>query len=226
MTMKTMRSNEVVITTGDVELQGILNLPDGASGIVAFAHGSGSSRFSTRNQRVAQSLNQAGLATLLFDLLTAKEHERDLDTAEYRFDIALLTHRLIGAVDWLALHSPTKGLAVGLFGASTGAAAALQTAAELEGQIAAVVSRGGRPDLAGSDALSRVECPTLLLVGGLDDVVIDLNRQAARQMHCHKELVIVPRATHLFEEPGTLEEVERLSAEWFARYLKVQAKNH
>lgn len=218
--MKTMQSIDVAITTGDVELQGILHIPDSANGIVVFAHGSGSSRFSTRNQRVAEALNNAGLATLLFDLLTAKEHERDLDTAEYRFDIALLTHRLIGAVDWLALHAPTKTLSVGLFGASTGAAAALQAAAELEGQISAVVSRGGRPDLAGSDALSRVECPTLLLVGGLDDVVIDLNRQAASQMHCHQELVIIPGATHLFEEPGTLEEVERISAQWFAKYLK------
>lgn len=218
--MKTMRSIEVAIATGGVELQGMLNLPDEASGIVIFAHGSGSSRFSIRNQRVAQALNQAGLATLLFDLLTAEEHDRDLGTAEYRFDIALLTHRLIGAVDWLSLHSPIKTLSTGLFGASTGAAAALQAAAELEGQISAVVSRGGRPDLAGSDALSRVECPTLLLVGGLDDVVIDLNRQAASQMHCHKDLVIIPGATHLFEEPGTLEEVERLSVEWFGRYLK------
>lgn len=218
--MKTMQSIDVTITTGDVELQGILHVPDAANGIVVFAHGSGSSRFSSRNQRVAEALNNAGLATLLFDLLTAKEHERDLDTAEFRFDIALLTHRLIGAVDWLALHSPTKTLSVGLFGASTGAAAALQAAAELEGQISAVVSRGGRPDLAGSEALSRVECPTLLLVGGLDDVVIDLNRQAASQMHCHRDLVIIPGATHLFEEPGTLEEVERVSAQWFVKYLK------
>jgi len=215
-----MQSIEVVVTTGGVELPGTLTLPDAASGIVAFAHGSGSSRFSTRNQRVARALNQAGLATLLFDLLTAQEHERDVESAEYRFDIALLTRRLVGAVDWLSLHSPTKKLSIGLFGASTGAAAALQTAAELGEQISAVVSRGGRPDLAGPDALSQIECPTLLLVGGLDDVVIDLNRQAANQMHCHKELVIVPGATHLFEEPGTLEEVERLSAEWFARYLK------
>lgn len=218
--MGAMRLTEVTITTGDVELQGMLTLPDATVGVVAFAHGSGSSRFSTRNQSVAQALNQAGLGTLLFDLLTAKEHERDLETAEYRFDIALLTHRLIGAVDWLGLQSPTRTLAVGLFGASTGAAAALRAAAELEGQVAAVVSRGGRPDLAGSDALSRVESPTLLLVGGLDGVVIDLNRHAASQMHCHKELVIIPGATHLFEEPGTLEEVERLSAKWFVRYLK------
>lgn len=220
MAMKTMRPIEVAITTGEVELPGMLTLPDSATGIVAFAHGSGSSRFSTRNQRVAQALNQAGLATLLFDLLTAKEHDLDLETAEYRFDIALLTHRLIGAVDWLALYSPTKTLAIGLFGASTGAAAALQAAAELERQVAAVVSRGGRPDLAGSDALSRVECPTLLLVGGLDGVVIDLNQHAASQMNCHTELVIIPGATHLFEEPGTLEEVERLSAKWFRHYLK------
>lgn len=220
MTMKTMRSVDVAITTGNVELQGMLTIPEAAHGVVAFAHGSGSSRFSPRNQRVAQALNNAGLGTLLFDLLTAKENERDLETAEYRFDIALLTHRLIAAVDWLNLHSPTKNMSVGLFGASTGAAAALQAAAELEDKVSAVVSRGGRPDLAGSAALSRVECPTLLLVGGLDDVVIDLNRQAASQMHCHKELVIIHGATHLFEEPGTLEEVERLSAEWFVRYLK------
>ena len=215
-----MQPIDVAIATGDVELPGILTLPNAVTGIVVFAHGSGSSRLSIRNQRVAQVLNQAGLGTLLFDLLTPEEYERDLETTKFRFDFGLLAHRLIGVVDWLTLHSRTKTLAIGLFGASTGAAAALRAAAELESQISAVVSRGGRPDLAGSDALSRVESPTLLLVGGLDDVVIDINRHAASQLHCHKELVIIPSATHLFEEPGTLEEVERLSAQWFARYLK------
>jgi len=218
--MGTLQKLEVNIPTGGVELPGTLTLPDSPSGIVVFAHGSGSSRFSSRNQRVAHALNQVGLATLLFDLLTEEEHATDADTGEYRFDIDLLTHRLVGTSDWLMLHAPTNKLSVGLFGASTGAAAALQTAAELGPQICAVVSRGGRPDLAGPNALSQVDCPTLLLVGGLDNAVIDLNRQAASQMHCHQELVIIPGTTHLFEEPGTLEEVERLSAEWFGHYLK------
>jgi putative phosphoribosyl transferase len=211
---------EVAIATDHVHLQGLLAQPYAATGIVAFAHGSGSSRFSGRNQRVAQALNQAGLATLLFDLLSTEENERDIVSAEYRFDIELLTERLVGAVKWLNHHKETAVLHVGLFGASTGAAAALQAAAELGKKISAVVSRGGRPDLAGADALGRVQCPTLLLVGGLDNVVIDLNRQAENLMHCKKELVIIPGATHLFEEPGALEEVERLSAAWFARHLK------
>jgi putative phosphoribosyl transferase len=211
---------EVAIATDNVHLQGLLAMPYAATGIVAFAHGSGSSRFSGRNQRVAKGLNQAGLATLLFDLLTTEENERDIVSAEYRFNIELLTERLVGAVKWLNHHKETSALHVGLFGASTGAAAALQAAAELGKKVSAVVSRGGRPDLAGAEALSRVESPTLLLVGGLDHVVIDLNREAENLLHCKKELVIIPGATHLFEEPGTLEEIERLSAAWFTRYLK------
>ncbi|HUW78426.1 MAG TPA: dienelactone hydrolase family protein [Candidatus Nanopelagicaceae bacterium] len=211
---------EVAIATGDVHLQGLLALPYAATGIVAFAHGSGSSRFSGRNQRVAQGLNQAGLGTLLFDLLTSEENETDIVSAEYRFNIELLTERLVGAVKWLNHHKETAALHVGLFGSSTGAAAALQTAAELGKKISAVVSRGGRPDLAGSNALGKVQSPTLLLVGGLDNVVLDLNRESESQMQCKKELVIIPGATHLFEEPGTLEEIERLTADWFTRYLK------
>ena len=210
---------EMKIPVGNVEVEGTLTLPPGARGVVLFAHGSGSSRFSPRNQYVAKEFNKAKIGTLLFDLLTAEEEETDVVTAEYRFNIALLAQRLIGATEWLRNDPKTKKFSFGYFGASTGAAAALIAAAKLPRDVAAVVSRGGRPDLAGK-YLPSVVVPTLLLVGGLDTEVIELNREAMDQMKSQKKLVIVPGATHLFEEPGTLEEVARLSADWFLRYLK------
>lgn len=210
---------EVSVDTGDASLAGTLNLPTGACGVVAFAHGSGSSRFSPRNRLVAQTLNQAGLATLLFDLLTRRESEIDEATAELRFDIDLLSQRLIGAVDWLVNHEPASGLPIGLFGASTGAAAALRTAAARPQQVAAVVSRGGRPDLA-TAALPRVKAPTLLIVGGEDGAVIDMNHSAAARLICEHRVEIVRGATHLFEEPGTLEIVAQLACRWFVRHLR------
>ncbi len=209
---------DVAIPSGSALLQGNLVIPPDALGIVAFAHGSGSSRFSSRNQRVAQFLNQAKLATLLFDLLTAEENTRDLVTAEYRFDIPLLARRLTDAVDWLSNETVSRSLAVGLFGASTGAAAALITAADRPHSVGAVVSRGGRPDLAG-EALGRVRAPTLLIVGGWDTDVIALNEQAAQRLSCEHRITIVPKATHLFEEPGKLDEVSRLASAWFVRCL-------
>jgi pimeloyl-ACP methyl ester carboxylesterase len=209
---------DVAIPSGRALLQGSLVMPPNALGIVAFAHGSGSSRFSRRNQRVAQFLNQAKLATLLFDLLTAEENTRDLVTAEYRFDIPLLARRLTSAVDWLGNETVSRSLAVGLFGASTGAAAALITAADRPHSVAAVVSRGGRPDLAG-EALGRVRAPTLLIVGGWDTDVIALNERAAQRLSCEHRITIVPEATHLFEEPGKLDEVSRLASAWFVRCL-------
>ncbi len=210
---------DMKIPVGKVEVEGTLTLPPGAKGVVLFAHGSGSSRFSPRNQYVAKEFNKAKVATLLFDLLTAEEEETDVVTAEYRFNITLLAERLIGATQWLRNDQLTKNLAFGYFGASTGAAAALVAAAKLPIDIAAVVSRGGRPDLAG-EYLQTVVAPTLLLVGGLDTEVIELNRLAMDQMTNEKKLVIVPGATHLFEEPGTLEQVAKVSAEWFLRYLR------
>jgi putative phosphoribosyl transferase len=206
----------VHIPADHVSLEGMLELPEGAPGIVLFAHGSGSSRHSPRNNYVARILRDAGLGTLLIDLLT-REEDMDYET---RFDIPLLTRRLLATTRWLQDDERTRSLAIGYFGASTGAAAALQAAAGMVGRIAAVVSRGGRPDLAGADSLSRVRCPTLLIVGGHDDVVIELNRQAYDVLACEKELVIVPGATHLFEEPGTLEQVAEHAAQWFSRHLK------
>ncbi len=208
----------VDIDASGTRLQGDLTIPPGAIGLVIFAHGSGSSRHSVRNRAVGRALEAAGLATLLMDLLTEGEEAVDIRTAQYRFDIALLARRLTGAVDWARHERETASLDVGLFGASTGAAAALITAAERPEAIRAVVSRGGRPDLADA-ALARVQAPTLLIVGGLDDVVIDLNQQACRLMHCERHLAIVPGATHLFEEPGTLDEVARLASTWFASHL-------
>jgi dienelactone hydrolase len=205
----------VRIPADGITLEGALGIPAGATGVVLFAHGSGSSRFSPRNNFVAQELRHAGLATLLIDLLT-RDEDQDYQT---RFDIALLTQRVIAVAQWLATQVDTHALALGLFGASTGAAAALQTAAALPEAVTAVVSRGGRPDLAGGPALAQVRAPTLLIVGGLDDVVIELNRQAHALLNCEKKLVIVPGATHLFEEPGTLEQVAKLAADWFARLL-------
>lgn len=210
---------EVGIETEDARLAGTLTLPAAAGGIVAFAHGSGSSRFSPRNRFVSRMLNEAGLGTLLFDLLTQEESRIDEMTGELRFDIELLSRRLTGAVDWLARHAPAAALPIGLFGASTGAAAALCAAAERPQQVAAVVSRGGRPDLA-YDALPRVRAPTLLIVGGEDGEVIRMNRSAAAVMHCEHRVEIVPGATHLFEEPGKLDIVARLAAGWFARHLQ------
>ncbi|MGA7260321.1 MAG: dienelactone hydrolase family protein [Stellaceae bacterium] len=208
----------VRITAGPVTLEGNLSLPRGARGIVMFAHGSGSSRLSPRNRYVAQLLNQARLATLLLDLLTAQEEAIDLRTARLRFDIGLLAERLVGATDWLLEHPQTRELQIGYFGASTGAAAALVAAAERLDEVAAIVSRGGRPDLAGP-RLPQVRAPTLLIVGGNDVQVIELNRAAFAQLRCEKQLVIVPGATHLFEEPGALDDVARLAREWFQRYL-------
>jgi len=205
----------VHIPVDGVTLEGALAIPEQATGLVLFAHGSGSSRFSPRNNYVAGELRRAGLGTLLIDLLTRSEDQN----YERRFDIALLTQRLVAVSKWLAAQPVTASLPLGLFGASTGASAALQTAASLPGHIKAVVSRGGRPDLAGKQALTRVKCPTLLIVGGHDDVVIELNQQADALLACPKELVIVPGATHLFEEPGTLEQVAILAADWFRKQL-------
>jgi dienelactone hydrolase len=208
----------VEIPVGAIELHADLRVPPDPEGLVIFAHGSGSSRFSRRNRQVAEYLAQHGFATLLLDLLTAEEEAVDERTAEYRFDIARLGPRVSAAADWAATQPDVGNLPIGCFGASTGAAAALIAAADRPATIVAVVSRGGRPDLAG-EALGRVEAPTLLIVGGYDTPVIALNRQAMRQMHAHVELTIVPGATHLFEEPGTLDQVKALAAAWFVRHL-------
>jgi putative phosphoribosyl transferase len=208
----------VRIPSGGAALEGNLRIPNAARGVVLFAHGSGSSRFSPRNRFVADVLEQAGLATLLMDLLTRQEEAIDEFTGDYRFDIGLLAERLVAASDWLTQQPDTRQLAVGYFGASTGAAAALVAAAKRTELVKAVVSRGGRPDLAGP-SLSRVRSPTLLIVGGRDEMVIDLNRAAFEQLQCQKRLEIVPGATHLFEEPGTLEMAAGLARDWFLRYL-------
>jgi dienelactone hydrolase len=214
------RSGErsVRVLAGPVYLEGTLGVPEGARGVVLFAHGSGSSRHSPRNRHVARVLRQAGLATLLIDLLTAEEEEVDLRTRRLRFDIGLLARRLVGATGWLRDEPDTENLKIGYFGASTGAGAALVAAAERPDEVGTVVSRGGRPDLAG-EALSCVEAPTLLIVGGNDVPVIGMNEAALGLLHVEKRLEIVPGATHLFEEPGALEEVARLAAAWFRRYL-------
>ena len=209
---------EVDITAGKVILKGNLEVPKGAKGIVLFAHGSGSSRFSTRNQFVAKELFKAGLGTLLMDLLTEEEEQVDNVTAQLRFDIDMLADRLAGATEWLMDNPDTKGLNIGYFGSSTGAGAAL-VAASKETSISAIVSRGGRPDLAGR-ALAKVKAPTLLIVGGNDGPVIDMNKEAMEKMKAEVKLEIVPGATHLFEEPGTLEKVAELAAAWFKRHLK------
>lgn len=205
----------VHIPAGQVELDGELILPPSAKGVVLFAHGSGSSRFSPRNTYVAEVLQQRGIGTLLFDLLT-REEDQDYAT---RFDIALLTRRLLAATAWLQSNPNTQTLELGYFGASTGAAAALQAAAKMENKIAAVVSRGGRPDLAGEVALGRVTAPTQLIVGAADYGVIELNQQAYALMNCEKELILIPGATHLFEEPGTLQQAAHSAASWFMRHL-------
>ena len=217
--MRIIAAHPVEIPAGAAALNGDLRIPLGARGLIVFAHGSGSSRFSTRNRQVAEFLDGQGFATLLLDLLTSREEAIDVRTRQYRFDIERLGPRVSAAADWARRQANLRDLPVGCFGASTGAAAALIAAAERPAAISAVVSRGGRPDLAG-DALPRVKAPTLLIVGGDDEPVIEMNRDAMRQMHAHVELEIVPGATHLFEEPGTLEQVEQLAADWFARYLR------
>ena len=219
-----MVSELVHVPIGAVALEGNLDVPDDALGVVLFAHGSGSSRHSPRNRYVAQALRDAGLATLLIDLLTPDEERVDIRTAHLRFDIGLLAERLVAATDWLGQHPATQHLRVGYFGASTGGGAALVAAAERP-DVGAVVSRGGRPDLAGA-ALARVRAPTLLIVGGNDIPVIALNRQALAQLRAEKELAIVPGATHLFEEPGTLEEVARLARDWFLCFLPEGSHPH
>jgi len=208
----------VSVEVDSVQLEGYLSVPTTASGVVLFAHGSGSSRHSPRNRAVADLLNEGGLATLLIDLLTEDEQQVDLQTAHLRFNIPLLGTRLPGITGWLENQGEVAGLNIGHFGASTGAAAALVAAAELPRSVQAVVSRGGRPDLAG-DALARVEAPTLLIVGGADPVVLDLNRQAMARMHCETRVEIIPGATHLFEEPGALGKVARLARDWFVDKL-------
>jgi len=210
--------NEVEIQAGHAVLSGNLTIPDGAVALVLFAHGSGSSRHSPRNQFVARTLNDAGLATLLFDLLTQEEEATDMHTREHRFNIGLLAERLVHATRWAKQQEETRDLRIGYFGSSTGGAAALVAAAEIPQDVAAVVSRGGRPDLAG-DALPKVQAPTLLIIGGNDDIVIELNEMARDQMRCEVKLEIVPGATHLFEEPGTLEKVANLASDWFNAHL-------
>lgn len=208
----------ISLRAGDTELEGTLGVPADAKGIVLFAHGSGSSRFSSRNRYVARVLRDAGLATLLLDLLSPAEERIDEVTRQHRFDIGLLARRLVATIDWLSDQPETADLSVGMFGASTGGGAALVAAAERPGRVDAVVSRGGRPDLAG-DALSRVRAPTLLIVGERDDVVIDLNEQARRQMTAPVEIVIIPGATHLFEERGALESVATVARDFLLSYL-------
>jgi putative phosphoribosyl transferase len=218
-----LEERQVRVDVGAAQLEGGLVIPRPARGVVLFAHGSGSSRHSPRNRYVAGVLNKGGLATLLIDLLTPDEEQVDLRTGHLRFDIGLLAERLVGAAEWLSRTPETKGLGIGYFGASTGGGAALAAAAKRPDLAGAVVSRGGRPDLAGS-ALPRVKSPTLLIVGGYDHPVIQMNERAIAQMRCEKILAIVPGATHLFEESGTLEEVARLSREWFEKHLEAEGK--
>jgi len=206
---------EIQILAGRALLSGSLANPENSKALVLFAHGSGSSRHSPRNQFVAGALNRAGLGTLLFDLLTQEEEALDIKTREYRFNIGLLAERLIHATNWVRQQEKTRDLQIGYFGSSTGGAAALVAAAELPQDAGAVVSRGGRPDLAGA-ALPRVQAPTLLIVGGNDDIVIALNEKARDQMRCEVSMEIVPGATHLFEEPGALEKVAKLASDWFS----------
>ncbi len=208
----------VTIPMESLRLEGDLSFPTAASGAVLFAHGSGSSRRSPRNRYVADLLNESGLATLVMDLLTEDEQQVDLQTAHLRFDIPLLAKRLVAITEWLAEHPEAAGLKIGHFGASTGAAAALVAAAQIPQTVRAVVSRGGRPDLAGQ-ALGHVKASTLLIVGGADPVVLDLNQRALALMHCEKALKVVPGASHLFEEPGALKKVAELARDWFVEKL-------
>lgn len=215
--MRTL-SSPLTLPLRDAQLAADLLFPEEATGLVVFVHGSGSSRSSPRNRQVARYFSDRGLATLLFDLLTEDEYEVDRITRELRFDIPLLTRRLLGVIDWLGTRAELQRLRLGLFGASTGAAAALLAAAERPERVSVVVSRGGRTDLAGP-ALEQVKAPTLQIVGGDDPVVLDLNREVGRQLRCEHRLAVVPGATHLFEEPGMLEEVCRLAGDWFLRHL-------
>jgi dienelactone hydrolase len=212
------QEKHVRIPAADVALSGDLVVPDDARGVVLFAHGSGSSRLSPRNRHVAAMLRQGGLATLLMDLLTREEENADARTAHLRFDIPFLAGRLVAATDWLRATTEVRGLPLGYFGASTGAAAALVAAVERPETVRAIVSRGGRPDLAGA-ALPRVQAPTLLIVGGDDEPVVEMNRAALARLKAEASLHIVPGATHLFEEPGTLDEVARLARGWFERWV-------
>jgi pimeloyl-ACP methyl ester carboxylesterase len=212
----------VAVDAGGVALEGDLAIPPGASGLVMFAHGSGSSRHSSRNRYVAKELRRGNLGTLILDLLTPDEEQVDLGTRHIRFDLGLLADRLIGAMRWLDTEDDTRALPVGLFGASTGGGAALVAAARRPDRVDAIVSRGGRPDLA-AEELPHCRAPTLLIVGGRDTVVIELNKQAMRQMKAPVRLEIIPGATHLFEEAGALEQVARLAREWFVRYLAPNA---
>ena len=218
-----MEELPIKVSSGQVELEGDLGVPEEAAGVVLFAHGSGSGRHSPRNRYVAGVLREAGLATLMIDLLTREEEEADLRTGHLRFDIGLLAERLSGATDWLMHNPDTQNLRIGYFGASTGAGAALVAAAKRPREVDAIVSRGGRPDLAG-DALPLVEAPTLLIVGGNDVPVIGMNQEALERLRAEKVLEIVPGATHLFEERGALEEVARLAANWFAHHLSRSAR--
>lgn len=213
-----MSGRDVMVTSESVTLRGLLGVPRDARGVVLFAHGSGSGRLSSRNNFVARSLQDSKLATLLIDLLTEDEERLDAGTGQLRFDIAFLAKRLQAATEWLAQSAETRSLKVGYFGASTGAAAALVAAATVPDQVHAVVSRGGRPDLAG-DHLPKVKAPTLLIVGSRDVPVIPLNEDAFAQLRCEKKLEIVPGASHLFEEPGTLEAAARLASSWFSTHL-------
>jgi len=210
----------VAIPVRGANLDGDLVVPEDARGLVLFAHGSGSSRRSPRNQYVSRVLQKAGIATLLFDLLTSREEQEEYFTRHLRFDIGMLAGRLVEAARWAADRKEVANLELGFFGASTGAAAALMAASRLEGQVKAVVSRGGRPDLTG-DALPEIRAATLLVVGGDDDAVVRLNRSAFAQLTCERELKIIPGATHLFEEPGALEEVANLAAHWFQSHLQI-----
>jgi putative phosphoribosyl transferase len=220
--MSTTSDMEVQITAGRVVLEGELKVPSSATSVVLFAHGSGSSHHSPRNQYVSGVIREAGVGTLLFDLLTREEEAVDVRTRHLRFDIDLLARRLVEATNWIKERPDSRHLRVGYFGSSTGGGAALVAAATVGDEIGAVVSRGGRPDLAG-EALARVKPPTLLIVGGYDEKVIELNEEAYAQLQCEKELKIVPGATHLFEEPGTLEEVARQAAQWFKKHLRARA---
>ncbi len=212
------QTSEVIVQAGNDQLGGNLTVPAESTAIVLFVHGSGSSRFSSRNRFVAETLNNAGLATLLFDLLTDEEEDIDRFTREYRFDIPLLARRLVDAIDWVKNLESTKALRIGLFGSSTGAAAALIGSTKRPKEVGAVVSRGGRPDLAG-DFLPNVRAPTLLIIGGNDSVVIQLNEEASNLLSCEQQIEIVPGATHLFEEPGKLEQVAKLASDWFVKHL-------
>ena len=217
--------SEIRLSAGRATLDGNLTIVDQAAALVLFAHGSGSSRHSPRNQFVARTLNGTGLATLLFDLLTPEEELVDTRTAELRFDIDLLAERLVHATTWAKQQQQTRDLRIGYFGSSTGGGAALVAAAQLPDDVDAVVSRGGRPDLAGA-ALPKVQAPTLLIVGGRDDIVIELNEQARDQMGCEVKLEIIPGATHLFEEPGALEQVAKLASDWFLLHAAGSAGPH